>query len=70
MLREVDISKGGNDVCVGRHRFQGNYWRLWVNGERGTVDVRWDGVQKRVFRWGSILWSVVGAASCGVHTGR
>lgn len=30
---------------------------LQVHHERGTVEVLWDGGQKREFRWGSIVWS-------------
>ena len=37
-----------------------NYGSLQVNNERGTVEVLWDGGQKREFRWGSIVWSADG----------
>jgi hypothetical protein len=34
-----------------------NIVSMQVNVERGTVEVLWDGGQKREFRWGSIVWS-------------
>ena len=35
--------------------FEVSLVKVWE--ERGTVEVLWDGSQRREFRWGSIVWS-------------